>query len=161
MLLLSPLQEARARHAILTVRECCHVATSTCSYVCDPSFIAHVTKNPSVSPAASLSASPSTSPSAMPSVSPSASPSASSSAPSASPAASLSASPPASPSASPWGSRSASSSGGAIGRCRDLYTNYLKAMPHNCKAWAKYADLERSVGETEVIVVTQRLLVIV
>ena len=34
-------------------------------------------------------------------------------------------------------------------------------MPHNCKAWAKYADLERSVGETEVIVVAQRLLVIV
>ena len=127
LLLLSPLQETRARHAILTARGCCHVATSTCSYVRDPSFMAHVTKNPSASPAARLSASPSTSPSAMPSVS---------------------------PSASPWGSPSALSSGGAIDRCRALYTNYLKAMPHNCKAWAKYADLERSVGETEVIVVS-------
>ena len=117
LLLLSPLQETRARHVILTARGCYHVATSTCSYVHDPSFMAHVTKNPSASPAASPSASP-----------------------------------PASPSALPWGSPSASSSGGAIDRA--LYTNYLKAMPHNCKAWAKYADLERSVGETEVIVVS-------
>jgi len=38
---------------------------------------------------------------------------------------------------------------GEVDRCRALYTNYLKAMPHNCKAWLKYADLERSVGETE------------
>lgn len=38
---------------------------------------------------------------------------------------------------------------GEVDRCRALYNNYLKAMPHNCKAWAKYADLERSVGETE------------
>ena len=39
---------------------------------------------------------------------------------------------------------------GEVGRCRTLYNNYLKAMPHNCRAWAKYADLERSVGETDV-----------
>lgn len=37
---------------------------------------------------------------------------------------------------------------GEIDRCRALYSNYLKAMPHNCKAWTKYAELERSVGET-------------
>ena len=36
---------------------------------------------------------------------------------------------------------------GEVDRCRALYNNYLKAMPHNCKAWARYADLERSVGE--------------
>jgi len=39
---------------------------------------------------------------------------------------------------------------GEVDRCRSLYTNYLKAMPHNCRAWSKYADLEKSVGETEV-----------
>ena len=39
---------------------------------------------------------------------------------------------------------------GEVDRCRALYNNYLKAMPHNCKAWARYAGLERSVGETEV-----------
>jgi crooked neck len=38
---------------------------------------------------------------------------------------------------------------GEVDRCRALYNNYLKAMPHNCKAWSRYADLERSVGETE------------
>lgn len=38
---------------------------------------------------------------------------------------------------------------GEVDRCRALYTNYLKAMPHNCRAWSKYADLEKSVGETE------------
>uniref|UniRef100_A0A7S3V5X6 Suppressor of forked domain-containing protein n=1 Tax=Chaetoceros debilis TaxID=122233 RepID=A0A7S3V5X6_9STRA len=38
---------------------------------------------------------------------------------------------------------------GEIDRCRALYNNYLKAMPHNCKAWSRYADLERSVGETD------------
>jgi len=38
---------------------------------------------------------------------------------------------------------------GEVDRCRALYTNYLKAMPHNCQAWSKYAELERSVGETE------------
>jgi crooked neck len=39
---------------------------------------------------------------------------------------------------------------GEVDRCRSLYANYLKAMPHNCRAWSKYADLEKSVGETEV-----------
>ena len=38
---------------------------------------------------------------------------------------------------------------GEIDRCRLLYTNYLKAMPHNCKAWSSYSELEKSVGETE------------
>jgi len=38
---------------------------------------------------------------------------------------------------------------GEVDRCRSLYTNYLKAMPHNCRAWSKYAELENSVGETE------------
>jgi len=38
---------------------------------------------------------------------------------------------------------------GEVDRCRALYTNYLKTMPHNCRAWSKYADLEKSVGETE------------
>jgi crooked neck len=38
---------------------------------------------------------------------------------------------------------------GEIDRCRALYTNYLKAMPHHCQAWSNYADLEKSVGETE------------
>ncbi|KAL7437176.1 hypothetical protein ACHAXM_005476 [Skeletonema potamos] len=38
---------------------------------------------------------------------------------------------------------------GEVDRCRALYTNYLKQMPHNCRAWSKYADLEKSVGETE------------
>lgn len=38
---------------------------------------------------------------------------------------------------------------GEIDRCRSLYNNYLKAMPHNCKAWCKYAELEKSVGENE------------
>ena len=39
---------------------------------------------------------------------------------------------------------------GEVDRCRNLYTNYLKAMPHNCRAWSKYAELEKSVGESEV-----------
>ena len=43
-----------------------------------------------------------------------------------------------------------------VDRCRSLYTNYLKAMPHNCKAWSKYAELENSVGETEVRRATTR-----
>jgi len=38
---------------------------------------------------------------------------------------------------------------GEVDRCRALYTNYLKAMPHNCSAWCKYAGLEQSVGETD------------
>ena len=39
---------------------------------------------------------------------------------------------------------------GEVDRCRALYNKYLQAMPHNCKAWSRYADLERSVGETAV-----------
>lgn len=39
---------------------------------------------------------------------------------------------------------------GEVERCRALYGNYLKAMPHNCRAWAKYAELEKSLGESEV-----------
>lgn len=38
---------------------------------------------------------------------------------------------------------------GEIDRCRSIYANYLKAMPHNSKAWSNYADLEKSVGETD------------
>ena len=38
---------------------------------------------------------------------------------------------------------------GEVDRCRALYSNYLKAMPHNCRAWSKYAELENSVGETD------------
>lgn len=38
---------------------------------------------------------------------------------------------------------------GEVDRCRALYNNYLKAMPHNCRAWSKYAELENSVGETD------------
>jgi crooked neck len=38
---------------------------------------------------------------------------------------------------------------GEIDRCRLLYSNYLKAMPHNCKAWLNYAALEHSIGETD------------
>mmetsp|Transcript_16844 Transcript_16844/g.36727 ORF Transcript_16844/g.36727 Transcript_16844/m.36727 type:complete len:696 (+) Transcript_16844:82-2169(+) len=38
---------------------------------------------------------------------------------------------------------------GEVDRCRSLYNNYLKAMPHNCRAWSKYAELEKAVGETE------------
>jgi crooked neck len=39
---------------------------------------------------------------------------------------------------------------GEIDRCRTLYNNLLKLAPHNCSAWAKYAELEHSVGESEV-----------
>ena len=38
---------------------------------------------------------------------------------------------------------------GEIDRCRQLYTNYLKAMPHNGQAWTKYSQLEQSVGEID------------
>jgi len=38
---------------------------------------------------------------------------------------------------------------GEVDRCRALYNNYVKAMPHNCNAWCKYAALEQSVGETD------------
>ena len=38
---------------------------------------------------------------------------------------------------------------GEVDRCRSLYNNYVKAMPHNCQAWSKYAELEKSVGEAD------------
>jgi len=38
---------------------------------------------------------------------------------------------------------------GEIDRCRALYNNYLKAMPQNCEAWTKYAELEKSLGESD------------
>lgn len=36
---------------------------------------------------------------------------------------------------------------GEIDRCRTLYKKYLEFMPTNCGAWARFADLERSLGE--------------
>ena len=39
---------------------------------------------------------------------------------------------------------------GEVDRCRALYGNYLKSISHNCQTWSKYAELERSIGETEV-----------
>lgn len=38
---------------------------------------------------------------------------------------------------------------GNINRCRTLYEKYLEWSPANCYAWSKYAELERSLGETE------------
>ncbi|CAM6098606.1 unnamed protein product [Calypogeia fissa] len=38
---------------------------------------------------------------------------------------------------------------GNIDRCRTLYEKYLEWSPANCYAWSKYAELERSLGETE------------
>ena len=34
-------------------------------------------------------------------------------------------------------------------RCRKLYEKYLEWAPENCYAWSKYAELERSLSETE------------
>jgi len=34
-------------------------------------------------------------------------------------------------------------------RCRKLYERYLEWSPENCYAWSKYAELERSLVETE------------
>jgi crooked neck len=50
---------------------------------------------------------------------------------------------------------------GEVDRCRSLYTNYLKAMPHNCRAWSKYAELEKSVGESEVSLLQQVYVAVV
>jgi len=47
---------------------------------------------------------------------------------------------------------------GEIDRCRLLFANYLKVMPHNCRAWGKFADLERSVGETEVRIIFDSII---
>ena len=38
---------------------------------------------------------------------------------------------------------------GNIDRCRKLYELYLEWFPENCYAWNKYAELERSLAETE------------
>lgn len=38
---------------------------------------------------------------------------------------------------------------GNINRCRTLYEKYLEWSPANCYAWSKYAELERSLGETQ------------
>ncbi|KAI7990504.1 L-ascorbate peroxidase 2, cytosolic [Camellia lanceoleosa] len=38
---------------------------------------------------------------------------------------------------------------GNIDRCRKLYEKYLECAPENCYAWSKYAELERSLSETE------------
>ncbi|XP_024371438.1 uncharacterized protein [Physcomitrium patens] len=38
---------------------------------------------------------------------------------------------------------------GNINRCRTLYEKYLEWSPASCYAWSKYAELERSLGETE------------
>jgi len=38
---------------------------------------------------------------------------------------------------------------GEVERCRSLYTQYLKVLPHNSKAWTEYATLEQNVGETD------------
>ncbi|KAJ0989313.1 hypothetical protein J5N97_007669 [Dioscorea zingiberensis] len=38
---------------------------------------------------------------------------------------------------------------GNIDRCRTLYGKYLDWAPANCYAWSKFAELERSLSETE------------
>ncbi|KAK9207943.1 hypothetical protein WN944_000292 [Citrus x changshan-huyou] len=38
---------------------------------------------------------------------------------------------------------------GNIDRCRKLYQKYLEWSPENCYAWSKYAELEKSLDETE------------
>lgn len=38
---------------------------------------------------------------------------------------------------------------GNIDRCRKLYEKYLEWSPENCYAWSKFAELERSLDETE------------
>ncbi|KNA17989.1 hypothetical protein SOVF_074890 [Spinacia oleracea] len=38
---------------------------------------------------------------------------------------------------------------GKIDRCRKIYEKYLEWSPENCYAWTKYAELERSLCETE------------
>jgi len=36
-----------------------------------------------------------------------------------------------------------------VGRCRKLYAKYLETMPTNCEAWNAFADMEKTVGETD------------
>ncbi|CAI9784661.1 unnamed protein product [Fraxinus pennsylvanica] len=38
---------------------------------------------------------------------------------------------------------------GNIDRCRKLYQKYLEWSPEHCYAWSKFAELERSLAETE------------
>ncbi|CAH9122332.1 unnamed protein product [Cuscuta epithymum] len=38
---------------------------------------------------------------------------------------------------------------GNIDRCRKLYEKYLEWSPENCYAWTKFAELEKSLDETE------------
>ena len=38
---------------------------------------------------------------------------------------------------------------GNLNHCRILYQKYLEWAPANCYAWTKFAELERSLGETE------------
>jgi len=38
---------------------------------------------------------------------------------------------------------------GEVDRCRILYGKYLEALPTNCGAWSKFADLEVTLGEEE------------
>jgi len=38
---------------------------------------------------------------------------------------------------------------GNINRCRTLYEKYLEWAPANCYAWSKFAELEKSLNETD------------
>ena len=38
---------------------------------------------------------------------------------------------------------------GNLDRCRRLYERYLAWNPANCQAWCRFADLERSLAETD------------
>ncbi|CAN7024636.1 unnamed protein product [Brassica rapa subsp. trilocularis] len=48
---------------------------------------------------------------------------------------------------------------GNIDRCRKLYELYLEWSPENCYAWSKYAELERSLDETELARTTFELAI--
>ncbi|KAK1355704.1 hypothetical protein POM88_048960 [Heracleum sosnowskyi] len=39
---------------------------------------------------------------------------------------------------------------GNIDRCRKLYEKYFEWSPENCYAWSQYAELERSLSETNI-----------
>jgi crooked neck len=38
---------------------------------------------------------------------------------------------------------------GEFDRCRKLYEKYLEWSPENCRAWLRFCELEKSLGETE------------
>ena len=38
---------------------------------------------------------------------------------------------------------------GEVDRCRALYTQYLKVLPHNSQGWTQYATMEQGCGETD------------